>query len=255
MKRLATILTVLTVLLAGCRAEVRLLVDVTEEGTGTITAEVGIDQQLRDLIDRLAGDSERIISGLDLGLEGESETRVEGDLTIYSTVASFDEVASVPEASAGNLTSFTVDLTEDGASLEATLNLAGELDVSEFPVDPNAIGPENLQAEIIVSLPGEPVDHNADELLEDGRFSWVIPLDGELYMFANTEYPKSDFPLWLFGLLALTGVLAIGVWIAAVRRDRRSDTQRRPAPEPPPVAEEKKKRTAETDPESPFFDL
>ena len=252
MKRLALLLTMLTVLLAGCRADVRLLVDVTEEGTGTITAEVGIDQQLRDLIDQLAGDSEAIVSGLDLGLDGEGETRLEEDLTIYSTEVAFDEITAVSEASAGNFTSFTVDLTEDGTSLEATLNVAGELDLSAFPIDPSEIGPENLQAEILVALPGEPTDHNADELLEDGRFLWTIPLDGELYMFANTAYPKSGFPWWLVGLLALTGALAVGVWLAAVRRDKRNATQRRAAPEPPAVTQG---QSASAKRESPFFDL
>lgn len=252
MKRFAILLTTLTVLLAGCRAEVRLLVDVTEEGTGSITAEVGIDDQLRNLIDRLAGDSESLISELDLGLDGEAETRIEGDLTIYATEVEFDDVAGVPESSAGNFTTFTVDLTDDGTSLEATLDVAGELDVSQFPLDPNEIGPENLQARVLVSLPGEPADHNADELLDDGRFSWRIPLDGELYMFASTVYPKSGFPWWLVGLLALTAALALGVWLAAVRRDKRSDASRRPAPEPPPPTPQE---SPPSEPESPFFDI
>jgi hypothetical protein len=159
-------------------------------------------------------------------------------------------VTEVTAASAGNFTSFAVDLTEEGTSLEATLNVAGELDLSQFPLDPSTIDPENLQATVIVSLPGEPADHNADELLEDGRFLWNIPFDGELYMFANTQYPKSGFPWWLAGLLALAGALALGVWLAAVRRDKRNEARLRPAPEPPPVQPEPSQPA-----KSPFFDL
>ena len=252
MKRLSIAIALLAILAAGCRAEVRLLLDVTEEGRGTITSEVGIDQQLRDLIDQLAGDSEAIISRLDLGLEGTGETRVENDLTVYATEVEFDEVARVPEAAAGNFTSFRLDLTEEGAALEATLDLTGEVDLSQFPVDPGAIDAENLQAMIMVSLPGEPTDHNADEVRGDGRLVWNIPLDSELYMFANTLYPISGFPWRVVGLLALTGGMAFAVWLAAVRREKRTRADVRPPPEPPRVNPPTSTESASG---SPFFDL
>jgi hypothetical protein len=250
MKRLSIAIALVSILIAGCRAEVRLLLDVTEQGTGTLTAEVGVDEQLRALIDQLAGDSEAIISGLDLGLEGTGETRVEDDLTVYATEVPFDDVETVPIAAAGNFTAFSLDLEEEGVSFEATLDLAGELDLSQFPLDPATIDSETLQARIIVSLPGDPSDHNADEVLDDGRYSWDIPLDDELYMFANTLYPTSGFPWWLVGLLTLSGGLAFGVWFAAVRREKQSGAARRPTPEPPPLAPAKPEPA-----ESPFFDL
>jgi hypothetical protein len=250
MKRLSIAIALVSILIAGCRAEVRLLLDVTEQGTGTLTAEVGVDDQLRDLIDQLAGDSEAIISGLDLGLEGTGETRVEDDLTVYATEVPFDDVDTIPIAAAGNFTAFSLDLTDEGTSFEATLDLAGELDLSQFPLDPATIDSETLQARIIVSLPGDPSDHNADEVLDDGRYSWDIPLDDELYMFANTLYPTSGFPWWLVGLLTLSGGLAFGVWFAAVRREKKSGAVRRPTPEPPPLTPAKPEPA-----ESPFFDL
>jgi hypothetical protein len=252
MKRLSIAIALLSILAAGCRAEVRLLLDVTEDGNGTITSEVGIDQQLRDLIDQLTGDSEAIISRLDLGLEGSGETRVEGDLTVYATEVEFEEVAQIPEAAAGNFTSFRLDLTEEGASLEATLDLAGEVDLSQFPVDAGAIDEENLQAMMMVSLPGEATDHNADEVLDDGRLVWTIPFGSELYMSADTLYPTSGFPWWVVGLLALTGGMAFVVWLAAVRREKRTRAEVRPAPQPPPI---NPPPSPEAGPDSPFFDL
>lgn len=252
MKRVSLVVALLSILLVGCRAEVRLLVDVGEDGAGTLISEVGIDEQLRSLIDQLAGDSGSIISGLDLGLEGTGETRVEGDLTVYATEVAFDDVDTIPIAAAGNFTSFSLDLTDEGSSLEATLDLAGEVDLSQFPLDLANIESEALQAQIQVSLPGDPADHNADEVLEDGTFVWDIPLDTELYMFANTLYPKSGFPWWLVGLLALSGGLALGVWLAAVRREKKTGAVRRPAPEPPTKQQQ---QVTERAPGSPFFDI
>lgn len=235
MKRLSIFVALLAFIATGCRSEVHLLLDVAEDGSGTIAAEVGINQQLRDLIDQLAGDSDNIISGLDLGLVGESSTRVDGDMTVYTTVTAFDDVTAIPEAAAGNFTSFSLELSDDGASLEATLDLAGELDLAEFPVDPGTIDSETLQAQILVSLPGEVSDHNADEVMADGRYAWDIPLDRELYMFANTLYPKAGSSWWLVGLLALSVGLAGAVWLAAVRHEKKGKTQLPPAPTPPPL--------------------
>lgn len=250
MKRLPIALAVLTLLLTSCRAEVRLRLEVAESGAGTVAAEVGINDQLQELITQLFGsESEQIIAELDLGLEGSSETRVEGDMTIYTTETVFDDVAGIPEAAAGNFTSFRLDLTDEGASLEATLDPAGELDLTQFPLDPSVLDREALQAQIIVSLPGEPSEHNATRIQTDGAYVWDIPLDSELYMFANTLYPKGDFPWLLIGLLALSGGLALAVWLAAVRRDKRGSAVARPAPEPPPVTPD-----APTE-ETPFFEL
>lgn len=254
MKRLSIALALLSILAAGCRAEVRILLDVTEEGNGNLAAEVGINQQLQDLITQLFGsDSEEVISGLDLGLEGTATTRTEGDMTVYTTEVEFTEVEEIPDAAAGNFTSFRLDLADEGTSFEATLDLAGELDLTQFPLDPNTIDSDTLQAEILVSLPGEPADHNADAVLADGRYRWDIPLDTELYMFATTLYPSAGFPWWLVGLLALSGGLALAVWFAAVRRDKQSGVARRPAPEPPSPPDTA--TTSEPKDESPFFEM
>ena len=250
MKRIPLLIVLLAIVVSGCRAEVRVLLDVAEDGSGELATEIGIDQQLSDLIDQLAGDTDTIIAGLDLGLDGTSATRVEGDLTIYETTVTFSDVESISEVAAGNFTSFTLELTDQGASLEATLDIAGELDLTQFPLDPNTIDSETLEALIIVSLPGDAADHNADEVLDDGRFVWTIPLDSDLDMFANTLYPKNGFPWGLVGLLALSVGLALAVWLAALRREKKAGGIHRPAPEPPPI-----EQPAVESPETPFFDI
>jgi hypothetical protein len=254
MKRLAALTVLAALLMTGCRAEVRLLLNVNDNGSGTLAAEVGINNQLKDLIDQLTGDSEGIISALDLGLEGEGSTRVEGDMTIYTTQVSFSDETKIQDAAAGHFTSFSLDMNDQGTSLEATLDLVGDLDLSQFPVDPSSIDPQTFEARILVSLPGEVADNNADEITPDGQFSWNIPLNGKLYMYAKTTYPKSGFPTWLLPLLLLSGGLALAVWLAAVRRDRKARTTRQ-APEPPQLETEAPEAAPEADSGSPFFDL
>lgn len=255
MKRLLIIIAVLAILVAGCRAEVRMLLDVDESGAGTLTAEVAIDDQLEELITQLFGaDSSNIIAELDLGLEGTAETRREDDMTVYSTEVAFSDQTEVVEASAGNFTRFSLVLNDEGASLEATLDVAGELDLTQFPVDPATIDTNALSASLIVALPGEPTEHNADEKLADGRLSWDIPFDRELYVFADTQYPSGGFPWWLVPLLAISGGFALAVWLAAARRDRKTGDVRRAAPEPPPVTPPDQAKEA-PQPESPFFEL
>jgi hypothetical protein len=252
MKRLAALVVLLALLMAGCRADVKLLLDVAENGSGTLAAEVGINNQLKDLIDQLAGDSETIISGLDLGLVGEGSTRIEGDMTIYSTQVTFDDPTQIEAASAGNFTSFDLEMTDEGTSLEATLDVAGELDLSQFPVSPDSIDPATLEGHILVSLPGEIGDNNADVITTDGHLSWTIPLDSELYMYAKTTYPKASFPWWIVILLLLSVGLASAVWLAAVRREKKTNRVQRKAPQPPPVDTESTPRPRH---HSPFFDF
>jgi len=235
MKRAIPLIVVLTMLLSACRAEVRISLDVAENGSGTLAAEVAINNQLKDLIDQLAGDSEAIIAGLDLGLEGERSTSLDGDMTVYRTEAPFTEVEEIEPAAAGNFSFFELRLDDEGAQLEAVLDLAGELDLAEFPVAIDTIDPETFDAEISVLLPGEVQEHNADSANADGRLVWKIPFDEELYMAAGTLYPSGGFPWWLPGLLALSGALALGVWLAAIRREKKSAAVLPPAPEPPPV--------------------
>ena len=133
--------------------------------------------------------------------------------------------------------------------------MQAELDLTQFPVDPATIDPDALSGSLIVALPGEPTEHNADAVLADGRLSWDIPLDSELYVFADTEYPSGGFPWWLVGLLAISGGFALAVWLAAVRRDKRTGDVRRAAPEPPPVTPPEEAEEKPPEPESPFFEL
>lgn len=249
MKRAAVTLALLALLLSSCRAEVRLLLDVSDTGSGTLSTEVGIDDQLAALIDQLTGDSAGILSDLDLGLSGETTSRKVGDLTVYTTTVDFAEPAAIATAAAGNFESLDLEITDEGTTFDAVLNLAGEIDVSSLPVDSSAISSDALEAQVIVTLPGEPADHNADEVRSDGSLVWTIPFDRPLQLHATTTFPQSGFPWWVLTLLVISVALSLAVWFAAVVRDRRRETAKRPLPQPEPEG------PVLSDQETPFFNL
>lgn len=252
MKRAAVILALLSLLLSSCRAEVRLLLDVSDTGSGTLSTEVGIDDQLAALMDQLTGDTAGIISEVDLGLSGETTSRKVGDMTVYTTTVDFAEPDEIATAAAGNFNSFNLEISDEGAALDAVLDLTGEIDVSTLPVDTSAISSDALEAQVIVTLPGEPSDHNADEVRSDGSLVWTIPFDRPLQLQAATTFPQSSFPWWLLTLLVISIGLSLAVWFAAVLRERRREAGKRPAPQPEPA-----EPVPAPEPElpTPFFDL
>jgi hypothetical protein len=252
MKRAAVLLSLLALLLSSCRAEVRLLLDVTEPGSGSLSTEVGIDDQLSTVIDQLTGDSAGILSEVDLGLNGETTSRRVDDMTVYTTTVDFAAPDEIDRAAAGNFESFALEIDDKGTTLDAVLDLAGRLDFSSLPLDTSTVSTDTLQAQVIVTLPGEPAEHNADEVRADGSMVWAVPFDRPLQLHATTTFPQSSFPWWILTLLVITIGLSLAVWFAAVVRDKRRERAPRPRlepemPEPP--------NPPETDPQTPFFDL
>ena len=98
MKRLSIIIATLAVLVAGCRADVRLLLNVAADGSGDISVEVGVDDELDQLITQFFGPSEEVLPSLDLGIEGERSTRIEDGLTFYTTTVTFTDTAEIAPA-------------------------------------------------------------------------------------------------------------------------------------------------------------
>ena len=233
-----------------------MLLNVADDGSGDLSVEVGVDDELDQLITQFFGPSEEVLPSLDLGIDGERSTRIEEGLTFYTTTVTFDDTSEIAPAAAGNFSDFALEVTDAGATFEATLDITGELDPAQFPIDPNALDDEALKTSVVVSLPGESVDHNADQVLEGGQLSWAVPLDQRVYMFANTEYPSSPFPWWLVVLLLLSVGLGLVVWLAAVWRDQQTGTERKAAPEPPPIDTPQPAADPSTNKDDdPFFDI
>lgn len=152
----------------------------------------------------------------------------DGYCGIKTTVdfADADELAEVLEMfnEAGEGTSSSVEITRDGeewifeASLETEegASLVGE-DAGSIPFDGLF---DSAQFQFHVQLPGEAIEHNADEV-DGNRFTWNLdPMQPSQDMMARTGPASSSSSLMLIviGVALIAAVVAGGFWL--IRRGR-----------------------------------
>ncbi|MCL1598650.1 MAG: hypothetical protein M3094_05665, partial [Actinomycetia bacterium] len=103
-----------------------------------------------------------------------------------------------------------------------------------------------FSANVLVSMPGTVIEHNADKVLGDGTLVWKLPLSGSVDIFAKSTFGGSSNS-WI--IWVLLGVLLVGI-IAAVTATivSRKESQKAVAaaaasvpvdatPPPPPVVD------------------
>jgi hypothetical protein len=221
--RLGVVLALLTV---ACRAEVNVVVEVEEDGSGIYAAEVGLDDELQELFANFGAESNDFLGNFDLDLPETSETseRVEGDMTYFVTTFTFgtveelDAVIESASAEAGNrFENFSLTVSDDGAVLDAEIVVP---DVTEglsqaegLGLDPTQLTDEFFSVNVIVGMPGSVEESNADRTLPDGRLQWALPLTGgKVDMHAVSSTGSSGFPWWILGVLVLIGFAALVGW-------------------------------------------
>ena len=239
------------VLLAGCRAETNVIVDILEDGSGTYTVELGLDDELQQLLDAFTGgEGDGLIPGFDLdipGIEGNPletlESRVEGDMTFYANTDQFADPAGLEQliAEAGgenNFETFSLTVEGDIVTLRATAGAPGQLieDAGDLPISPDLIG-EAFEANVIVAMPGSVTERNADEVLADGRLRWEISLSDGVDILAVSDLSESSFPWWLVGVVVVAAILlAAGLWVSSRSAGRPSRALAGTQAPPPPTS-------------------
>ncbi len=225
MRKMWPILAALVVLTSACRLETNVSIDVNEDGSGTFTAEIGLDQEMRDALEGFGG-SDDLLSGLDLGDGTPTETRTEGDMTYISATQSFadpTELKTVVDANQdqASFEEFELDVTEDGARLIArTGPLAGEdgTGADELPIDISALSDDFFSANIFVKLPGTVKKENANEIMADGRLRWAISVTDPIDIEAETSLGSNGIP-WLPIGIAAVAILGVGAYAVTRRKD------------------------------------
>jgi hypothetical protein len=209
--------------LTACRAESNIIIDIAEDGSATVSAEIGFDDEMLDLLSQTGGDPEDLIAE-DLAPEGagfEQYSRVEGDMTFYGFSSSVDDISEnafleLGQDFAADFATFSYESDGGQATLTASIasaDIGGGL--GDLPIDPTDITGDIFSANLIISMPGTVIEHNADEVRSDGSLVWDIPLTGTVDVIAVSDVGSgsSSWILWL-----LLSVLAIGIiaGIAAV---------------------------------------
>lgn len=217
----------LALLLSACRIESNILLDISEDGSAVVGAEIGFDEEMLDLVSQAGGDPADILDELpDLGGDGvEPITRVEGDMTYFGATTKIDNLSTYDfDGFQGETFSeFSYEFDDSSATLAAKVDATGIGDLAggDLPIDPSAITGEVFSARVLVTMPGTVAEHNADEILSDGTLVWNLPLTGTKDIFATSTFGGSGFNgIWLVvGGILIVGIIAAIAAVMASRKD------------------------------------
>jgi hypothetical protein len=258
MRRSLLLVGAFVLLITGCRAEANIALDVEEDGSGAVTAEFGVDEELMELLSQAGSGPEEMF---DFIPEGENvETRVDGDMTFYAISQPFadteelDEVLADLEDTDSQFADVELVVGDDGgATLDATL-IAPDTAEAADSLGGGAldIGDDVFSARFFASLPGTVEESNADEVLADGRLAWDIPFEGgEVDIHVVTTGDGSGLPVGAI-IALVAGILLIAggaIWAARRRRSSHDALAATAVPEPPqPIFGQ---TPSETDPPDP----
>jgi hypothetical protein len=217
----------LALLLSACRIESNILLDISEDGSATVGAEIGFDEEMLDLVSQGGGDPSDILGELpELGGESvEPIERVEGDMTYYGAQTSIDDLSTydfdVPQGE--TFSEFSYEFDDSTATLAARVEATGidDLGGEDLPIDPSEITGDIFSANVIVKMPGTVTEHNADEVRSDGSLVWELSLTGTKEIFATATFGESSQDwIWLIvGGVLLLGVIAAIAAVMASRKD------------------------------------
>ena len=241
--RLAMILALVAV---ACRAEANVVLDIAEDGSGTYTVELGLDDELQELLAGFTGGEGGLIPGFDFGALGLDDnpldsipSRTDGDMTYYgnsATFATLDELKALIANAAGegnNFDAFDVTLEDEKVRVSATAGAPGDLagDV-DLPISLDFFE-SAFTASVIIDMPGTVTEHNADEVLPDGSLKWDISLTDGVDIQALSDLSESSFP-WVFVIVILVLLAALGLVLVVMRRNSATAASAVAATPPPP---------------------
>lgn len=177
--------TTLILALSACRAEINFAVDVAEDGSGDVTFELGLDEDMLELLEGFGG-TEQLFEALPE--DQQVESRIEGEFTYFSSSVPFTnpdqllETASSIQGADANFAELDLEVTDEAATLQATIEAPSATEVLEG-LGGSGLGGFDLTDDVLTSnlfvrLPGELIETNADEVLEDGTLRWDIPVTG-----------------------------------------------------------------------------
>jgi hypothetical protein len=216
----------LALLLTACRIESNIILDINEDGSATVGAEVGFDEEMLDLMSQSGGDPSDILGELpDLGGDGvEPIQRTEGDMTFYGATTHVDDLSTYDfdGLQGESFSEFVYEYDDSSATLAAKVDATGigDLGGGDLPIDPSEITADIFAAHVRISMPGTVTEHNADEVTGDGTLIWNLPLTGTKAIFATSTF-GSTAPSWIWFVVGGIVIVGIAAAIAAVMKSRK----------------------------------
>lgn len=224
MRKYTLIFIVLALVLTACRIESNVGLDIRDDGSATVTVEIGFDDEFLALMGSQGGfTQDDFLSEIMAESDGEVFERREGDMNYFGVKSEVDDLSTWDaETDATQFTNFSFSSDDSGAQLAATIVAEDTGDFGgDFGFDPSTITGDFISATLTVRMPGTVTAHNADEV-RDGNLIWNIGLTGTTDVTATSTFGGSDFP-WIVVLLIVVLIAALVGAVAALIVSRKNN--------------------------------
>jgi hypothetical protein len=179
MRRLIVLASLLAIVATACKIETNFGVVINADGSGTIVAEIGMDEEAQGVF----------LQGVDDPFEGNDlsdvpnavrRTETRGDLDFWIVEVPVDDVTQIEDdvTSADNalLTGFDVEVSDTLVSVRGTATAEDAIGDEAEGFDPSVME-DSISFNIRITLPGKILEHNADRR-EGNTLIWAVPIFG-----------------------------------------------------------------------------
>lgn len=208
-------------LLAGCRIDGTVEVDLASDGTANGLITVITDSEFEQSFALTGRDFEQLLDSRARQIPGLDFTRaVEGDRITYSGTFQATDPMALEDAMARlgiGLAPFRV--MKDDRSFVVSSRTTPLPDTTELASIFGGLDPHEFTDQVDVRLrlhmPGSVVEHSAPAVSDDGTLEWRLPFSDEAVSLVARSRVGAAFPWWPLVLLVAA---AIGVlWVTAIR--------------------------------------
>lgn len=221
-----------TLLLAACEIRSYLDIDMSDVSNGTVSVQVGFDDQFRDAMEEFGGGTD-LIGELEADAPDEGwrvERFQDGDIEGVEMTKEFSSIEELTELlEEGRLSGPQEGLvgevsfvdTGDTIRFEAEMPQGGDFEGMD-PADLEGVF--TYDARIRVTFPGEVIDHNGD--LVDNTVTWTFDDPTAMAgseLFAEGRKGSGSPVVAIVGVLLGLGVVALVVWQVLSRRQPPSE--------------------------------
>ena len=234
MIRRFALLSVLFLVLSACEIRSHLTIDAADLSNGTVTAEVGFDEDFRDAMEQFGGEGMDLVAELEESAPDEGwtvEPFVDGDVegaTLSHDFSSLAELQQLLESSmlasedAASYDDISFTETDDTVRFEASLSApdmgAEEMEGMDLEEISNFL---QFDMMIAVTFPGDVIEHNGE--LTDNTVTWELDEEALVGAELFAESRKSSGFNWSILLWILLGLIPIAVIVWAVRNRSKKD--------------------------------
>jgi hypothetical protein len=232
MRRLIVLAALVALVASACQIETNFGVVINADGSGTIRAEVGMDDEAQQFLLTEGSDP---FEGNDLsqvpGAVQSTESR--GDLDYWIIEVPVEDVTVIEDdvttAENSLLSGFDVEVTDTLISVRATAAADEAMGEQTEGFDPSVLE-DSLSFNVRITLPGKILEHNADRR-EGNTLIWAVPLFGgalDVQAQSDPSQPADGggggggIPIWVW--IAIAAVVVGGAVYYFMQQQKKAGT-------------------------------